>query len=307
MLVENCSVESIKRIKNTGGQESVLQTSILQPIACQGTGVHSGKRVSLVFRPAPPDTGIVFNRVDLDSHNTSILANWRYVKSTSLCTVLANPDGVSVSTVEHLMAALSGVGIDNLFVDVEGPELPIMDGSSGRFVELIDSAGIAEQHAFKTVLVVQKEISITAGERWVKLSPSPLREFSFECVFDRPVTLEDQNYSIVLTPENFRREISAARTFGFVEDVELLQAKGLVLGATLENAVGLSSTGVVNKEGLRYADECARHKILDAIGDLALAGLPIMGSFSGHRSGHDLNYQLIKKLMTDETAFQIIS
>jgi UDP-3-O-[3-hydroxymyristoyl] N-acetylglucosamine deacetylase len=307
MQHKNNSPFPSQQVEYANPAESFMQTSIAQSIRCQGTGLHSGKRVSMVLRPAPPDTGIIFNRVDLSGRNVSILANWRSVQNTTLCTLLANSDGVSISTVEHLLAALNGLGIDNLYVDVEGPELPIMDGSSGLFVDLIDSAGIEEQNAPKKVLVVQKEISVTAGERWVKLSPSPLREFSFECIFDRPVPLESQSYSLVLTPETFRGEIAAARTFGFVEDIENLKAKGLVLGATLENAVGLSSTGVVNKEGLRYADECARHKILDAIGDVALAGMTIMGSFYGHRSGHDLNYQLVKKLMTDETAFQIIS
>ncbi|OJV45411.1 MAG: UDP-3-O-[3-hydroxymyristoyl] N-acetylglucosamine deacetylase [Alphaproteobacteria bacterium 43-37] len=293
-------------MKKSEGLAGHLQTTIAQPISCQGTGVHSGKAASMLLKPAPADTGIIFNRVDLGRQNAVILANWRHVKNTALCTLLANSDEVSVSTVEHLLAALNGLGIDNLIVDVDGPELPIMDGSAGHFVDLIDTVGIVEQGAFKKILVVQKDIAITDGDRWVKLSPSPIREFSFSCIFDRPVTLDDQYYSFALTPTSFRGEIAGARTFGFVEDVELLQAKGFILGATLDNAIGLSAFGVVNPEGLRFSDECVRHKILDAIGDLALAGLPIMGAFSGHRSGHDLNYQLVKKLMTDETAFSVV-
>ncbi len=283
---------------------STHQHTIQQQVSCVGTGVHSGARVHLKLIPAAPGTGIVFRRTDLD---IEIPALWKHVTSTQLCTTLGHASGAKIATIEHLMAALNGLMIDNLVVEVDGAEIPVMDGSAEMFLDLIDQVGLAEQAAVRQAIVVTREVVVGSGDRWARLAPSDERSFSFTCIFDRPVSLTDQHYSTVLTPETFRFDIAKARTFGFMEDLALLKSKGLAQGASLNNAVGLSATGVLNPEGLRYKDECVRHKILDAMGDLALAGLPIMGAFTGYRSGHEMNYQLVKALMEDPAAYSICS
>ena len=286
------------------GKVGVLQKTLNKPISCVGRGVHSGERVQLRLLPALPNTGIIFKRVDLD---ISIPGIWAGVISTQLCTTLGHPSGAKIATIEHLMAALNALGVDNLIVEVGGAEIPVMDGSSEMFVDLIDQAGLQEQDAPRRAIIVKRSLQVGSADRWVSLEPSVDRSFTFSCIFDRPIPFPDQHFTFILTPESFREDISKARTFGFMEDLELLKAKGLAQGASLSNAVGLSASGVLNPEGLRYKDECVRHKILDAVGDLALAGLPIIGAFTGYRSGHELNYQLVKSLMEDTSAYVIAS
>ena len=303
-----------------------LQTTLGGSITCVGTGVHSGASVKLVLKPAPEGHGIVFYR-HTQGKRLAIPALWTHVSSTNLCTTLrhipsdtlpsrvdtayAAPDQsvpeVSISTVEHILSALSGLGIDNAMIEVHGTEIPIMDGSAATFVQLIDEAGVAEQSAYKRILVVKKTVRIGDEHKWATLSPAEDREFTFECLFDRPTLLDNQYFSMTLTPTTYRQEVAKARTFGFIEEVEHLQSKGLARGASLDNAVGLSANGVLNPEGLRYANECARHKILDAVGDLALSGTSVLGAFHGHCSGHSLNLQLLQKLMSDPSAYSIVS
>ena len=287
----------------SGVSMSTYQQTIARKVSCTGTGVHSGKQVKLTLLPAATGTGIVFRRTDL---GVEIPALWKHVVSTQLCTTLGHSSGATISTIEHLMAALNGLLIDNVVVEVDGSEVPVMDGSAEVFVDLIEKAGFQAQDVVRQALVLTRPVKVGNGQRWAALEPSAERSFSFSCIFDRPVCLKDQYYSTLLTPETFCSDIAKARTFGFMEDLHLLQSKGLAQGASLSNAVGLSAEGVLNPEGLRYQDECVRHKILDAIGDLSLAGLPLVGAFTGYGSGHELNYQLVKAVMEDASSYKLM-
>lgn len=279
-----------------------FQGTVQAPVFCEGIGVHSGKPARLTFTPALPNTGIVFRRTDIGADFPAL---WNYVVSTTLCTTLGNDSGATLSTVEHVLAALSALEVDNVLVEIDGPEVPIMDGSAAPFVGLVQEAGILHQDVPRRIIRLLKEVEILSGEKWARLTPASERTFAFDCHFDRPSPFEDQSLSLHLTPEGFCQQIAQARTFGFAEDLEKMRAQGLGKGASLKNAVALAADRVLNPEGLRYDDECVRHKILDAVGDLALAGFPIMGAFSGHRSGHSLNAQLVKKLMTDSSCYRI--
>ncbi len=282
------------------------QRTLKRPIKAIGTGLHTGKKISLTLRPAPPDTGIVFCRVDLNPHK-SICARASVVGDTTLATTLIE-DGVRISTVEHLMSAFSGLSIDNAFVDVDGEEIPIMDGSASIFVFLIESAGIQEQNATKRFILIKKPIVIHEGDKKAQFEPFSGSKFSLTVDFSHPVIQKNAQFlSINVSRTSYIKEISRARTFGFLKDIEHLRANNLALGGSLDNALVFDEEKVINENGLRYADEVVRHKLLDAIGDIYLLGCNIVGAYTGYKSGHALNNQLIRALLADETAWEYIS
>ncbi len=280
------------------------QRTLKAPVTCQGVGLHSGTRVELTLRPAPADSGIVFVRTDL-SPTVEIPARSENVVDTSFATTLGR-DGVRVGTVEHLLAALSGLGIDNVRVELTGPEVPIMDGSAAPFVYLIRTAGIELQRKLKRFLVVRKSLEVSEGSRRAQISPAA--QFGVSCTidFDHPL-ISDQKLDVQMSDRVFHREISRARTFGFLRDVETMKRMGLALGGSLENAIVVDDFNILNPEGLRFADEFVRHKILDIIGDLALCGMPVIGHFSSEKSGHALNQRLLRRLLSETGAAEIVA
>jgi len=274
------------------------------PASCQGVGVHTGHTMTLNLLPALQNTGIIFERTDV-AENNQITANWKNVNDTRFCTQIANEHGITISTIEHLMAALWACEIDNVIVQLNGPEMPIMDGSSTQFIDLIESAGIKEQSAPRQYLRVLKPISIKEDKRQVSLLPA--FNFTLDCSvdFNKRQDMKPQTSSFSGNGETFKKQFSQARTYGFVEDVEKLYSMGLAKGASLENAIGIKDGKVANPEGLRYTNEMARHKILDAIGDLYLAGAPIIGHYVGHNSGHEFNNKILEVLMSDPDAWTL--
>ncbi len=306
-----------------------LQQTLKAPIGCVGVGVHSGRRVSLTLHPAAPDTGILFRRTDLDPAS-DIPARFEHVSDTRLCTVLSDPADPrrAVGTVEHLMAALAGAGIDNARIDVDGPELPILDGSASPFLFLIGCAGIVAQPALRASIEVLRPVRVTDGEAFAELLPAdgaglpdmgryemariemgqvemPRFEMSMSIDFDAPA-IGRQALSLTLNAHSFRTELAEARTFALAEDIARLHQAGLARGGSLDNAVLVDGARVLNPAGLRMADEFVRHKLLDAVGDLALAGAPLAGRFVAHRSGHALNNRLLHALFADATAWRRI-
>ncbi len=272
-----------------------------------GVGLHTGARVELGLRPALPDTGIVFHRTDLPGM-PSIAAHAANVGDTRLSSTLKGEGGGSVSTVEHLMSALAGMGIDNLHVDIAGPEIPIMDGSAGPFVFLLQSAGIVEQAAPKRYLRVVNTVEVKDGDKWARFEPCDGFKLDFTIDFPHPVFgLENRNVVVDFAEHSYAKEVSRARTFGFMQDVEAMRAAGLGLGGSLQNAVVLDEFGVLNSEGLRYDNEFVRHKVLDAIGDLYLLGHPLIGQYTAYKSGHALNNQLARALLSRPEAFEIVT
>lgn len=282
-----------------------LQHTLKGPIYCSGTGLHSGARVSLALQPAAPDTGVVFRRTDVRGDDTIIPGRFDRVSDTRLCTTLSNEAGVSVSTVEHLMAALSGCALDNVVVEVSGPELPIMDGSSEPFVFLIDCAGVVAQDAPRRAIRVRKPVTVREGRSMARIEPWNGSTINIELDFETAV-IGRRSIFVDLFEGRFRDDLSRARTFGFLHEVEALRAAGLARGGSLENAVVISGDRVLNEDGLRFADECVRHKALDCIGDLFLAGAPIIGHFHGERPGHAINNRLLRALFADESAWEWI-
>ena len=278
----------------------IPQRTLNHSIRCSGIGLHSGKKIQLVLHPADEDTGITFSRSDLD---ITIPASSEFVTDTRLCTTIGK-DGANISTVEHLLSALAGLGIDNAHIEVSGPEVPVMDGSSAPFVFLIQCAGIKEQSKAKRVLRVLKKVEVQEGNKRCSLHPASGFKISYLLDYDHPL-LRDRQVSIDFARQAYTREISHARTFGFLHEVEALQKAGLALGGSLENAIVLDQYRVVNETGLRYEDECVRHKILDTLGDLSLSGFPIVGAFEGERTGHDMNHRLVTALLADESAWRI--
>ncbi|HVM78124.1 MAG TPA: UDP-3-O-acyl-N-acetylglucosamine deacetylase [Stellaceae bacterium] len=276
------------------------QKTIRAAMPCRGVGVHTGARVSMTLHPADTGTGIVFRRSDRGG--ATIAADWRNVQESPLCTTLTDREGVSVATVEHLLAALAGAEIDNVVVELDAPEVPVMDGSAEPFLFLIERAGIVEQDAPRRAIKVLKPVRVADENRMAALTPASGFSVSFKIDFPDEV-VKRQDISLSLDSESFRTEIARARTFGFLEDVERLRAAGLARGGSLDNAVVVSGTKVLNKDGLRYADEFVRHKVLDAVGDLYLAGGPIVGHFRGVRSGHALNRRLLEALFADRSAW----
>ena len=281
------------------------QTTLASEISLTGTGVHSGAPVSITLCPADGDAGIRFLLSNGDADGTEIAADPRSVTGVTLCTVLGDGNGASIATVEHLLAALSGLGVDNALIEIDSSEVPIMDGSAARFVEAIDEAGLAELETPHRFLKVLKRIAVEDAGAFGELTPNNGFHIDVEIDFDSPL-IGSQRIEIDVNPGSFRRELSRARTFGFMKDVERLWAAGLALGASLENTVAIGADRVINREGLRFTDEFVRHKALDAVGDLALAGAPILGSFRSYRGGHRLNALVLKALFADPEAWTMI-
>ncbi|MBO23158.1 MAG: UDP-3-O-[3-hydroxymyristoyl] N-acetylglucosamine deacetylase [Rhodospirillaceae bacterium] len=283
--------------------QSGLQHTLKSEIGCSGTGLHTGETVSILLKPAAVNTGIVFRRTDQIGNGAEIRALVENVVEATLCTTLGNEDGINVATVEHLLAALAGCLIDNVIVEVKGSEIPIMDGSAEPFVFLIECAGIVAQDAPRRIIEVLKRVDVEIDGREVSLSPGYGFSVGFEIDFDSDA-IGRQDMNVRLVNGTFKGEISRARTFGFAEEVDQLRRMGLALGGTLDNAVVVSGDEILNDEGLRYEDEFVRHKILDCVGDLYLAGAPISGHFQGYRSGHAMNHEIVRALFADPTAWR---
>ncbi|MGE0355605.1 MAG: UDP-3-O-acyl-N-acetylglucosamine deacetylase [Burkholderiales bacterium] len=284
----------------------IRQRTLKTSVKATGVGVHTGRKVTLVLRPAAPDTGIVFCRSDL-SGNTAIPARAGNVADTRMATVLEK-DGARVSTVEHLMSAFFGMGIDNAYVDVSAEEVPIMDGSAATFVFLLQQAGIEEQAAPKTYIRVLKKVEIGQGDKRVSLAPFAGFKVGFSIEFRHPVFEQSETtVDIDFAKVSFVKDIARARTFGFTQDVEAMRAAGLGRGGSLDNAIVVDDFRVLNSEGLRFDDEFVKHKALDAVGDLYLLGHPLIGAFHGHKSGHALNNQLVRALLADASAWEAIT
>ncbi|WP_428523995.1 UDP-3-O-acyl-N-acetylglucosamine deacetylase [Roseibium sp.] len=280
------------------------QTTLADQVTLTGIGVHSGKPASITLVPAEACVGVVFSRTDSDS-SKEIPALWDKVSATALCTVLDDPSKDGISTVEHLMAALFGMGIDNVIVEIDGPEMPIMDGSSHAFVEAIEQVGIKKLDRGRRYLKVKKAVRVDTGSAWCELHPYDGTKFDITIDFDTPA-IGNQKFVSDMTPDVFRNELCRARTFGYVKDVEQLWKMGFALGSSLENSVAISDDKVLNPEGTRWPDEFARHKALDAVGDLALAGLPILGLYRSFKGGHKMNHSILVKLFEDPSAFEIV-
>src|SRR6195952_1144194 len=278
------------------------QTTLRSQATVTGVGVHSGLPVSLTLGPAPVDAGFIFVRSGLDGCDREVQASAEFVISTEFATVLGDREGPLVSTAEHVLAALRGMGVDNAIIEVDGPEVPIMDGSAAAFVAAIDQAGIVTQSAARRFIQVLKPVQVKMGDSFGELRPYAAGfRAEVEIDFANPV-IGRQSYALDLSPERFRREISRARTFGCMNDVAPLWSAGFALGASFENSVVFDDTRLLNTEGLRFTDECARHKVLDVVGDLALAGLPLLGAFRSVRGGHKLNHAVLSALLADRPA-----
>ena len=280
------------------------QQTISKEVSFSGIGLHSGKKANVLIKPSKENSGIIFIRTDVESNNI-IKALWQNVTSTILSTTITNNYKISVSTIEHLMSALSGMHIDNATIHINGPEVPIMDGSSMPFVNLFEEAGIVKQNKPRKIIKINEEVSVSKGDSYAKISPNKQFSIDFEIEFESNL-INKQACQLQLLNGNYKSDISSARTFGFEKDVKELRENGFALGGSLDNAVVVGENNILNKEGLRFADEFVRHKILDSIGDLYLAGMPVQGYFCGKKSGHFLNIELLKKLLSDKTKFEII-
>jgi len=286
----------------------IRQRTLKNSVQATGVGLHSGRKVSLTFRPAPINTGIVYLRTDL-SPAVAIKADAGLVRDTMLCTALVNEQGVRIATVEHLSAALAGLGIDNLFIEVDAPEIPVMDGSAHPFIYLLQSGGIEEQGAAKQFIRIKKTVRVEDGDKWAELRPCSAG-FRMELQIDfRHPAFEGQNQHLQLdfSGSAFVKEISRARTFGFMKDIEYLHSQNLALGGSLENAVVLDEYRVLNEEGLRYEDEFVKHKMLDAIGDLYMCNHSILGEFRAFKTGHAVNNLLLRSLLADAEAWELVT
>lgn len=284
----------------------IRQRTLKNSIHATGIGVHTGKKVYLTLRPAPVNTGIVFRRIDMDSP-VDIKAHASNIGDTTLSTCLAK-DSIRIATVEHLMSALAGIGIDNLYVDVNAPELPIMDGSAAPFVFLIQSAGIEEQNAAKKFIRIKRTVEVKEKDKLVRLEPFDGFKVSFGIDYDHPIINEsDQASTFDFSTTSYVKEVSRARTFGFLSEYEYIRKNNLALGASLDNAIVLDEYKLLNDDGLRYPDEFIKHKILDAIGDLYLLGHSVIGAFTGHKSGHSMNNLLLQKVLSDAEAWEVVT
>ena len=284
----------------------IRQRTLKNVIRATGVGIHTGEKVYMTLRPAAVNTGIVFRRVDLP-HPVELRACAEQVGDTSLSTTLVR-DGVRVATVEHLLSAMAGLGIDNAYVDLSAAEVPIMDGSAGPFVFLIQSAGIEEQAAAKRFIRIKKSVTVRDGDKWARFDPFDGFKVGFSIAFDHPIfTKRTSMAEVDFSTTSFVKEVSRARTFGFMRDIEMLRERNLVLGGSMDNAIVLDDYRVLNEDGLRYEDEFVKHKILDAIGDLYLLGRSLIGAFYGHKSGHQLNNNLLRTLLADRTAWEEVS
>jgi len=284
----------------------IKQRTLKNVIRATGVGLHTGEKVYLTLRPAAPDTGIVFRRVDLDEP-VDIPARPENVGDTTLSTSLVKGD-VRVSTVEHLLSALAGLGIDNAYIDLNAPEVPIMDGSAGPFVFLLQSAGIHEQSAPKRFIRIKRKIKVEDGDKHVSFEPFDGFKVAFTIDFDHPAFKDrNQTAEVDFSTTSFVKEVSRARTFGFMSQIEALRANNLALGGSLDNAVVVDDYRILNEDGLRYVDEFVKHKILDSIGDLYLLGHSLIGAFNGHKSGHALNNRLLRELLSQKDAWEEVT
>lgn len=284
----------------------IRQRTLKNVIRASGVGLHTGEKVLMTLRPAAPNTGVVFRRVDLPSP-VDMPVSAELVGDTQLCSTLDNGH-TTVSTVEHLMSALAGLGVDNVYVDLDGPEVPIMDGSASSFVFLLQSAGIEAQNAAKRFVRIKKTVEVVEGDKRVRFEPFDGFKISFAIDFKHPVFEKSgQEITLDFADTSYIKEVSRARTFGFMQEVEWLRANGLALGGSLDNAIVMDEFRVLNSDGLRYEDEFVKHKVLDAIGDLYILGHPIIGAFYAYKSGHALNNRLLRALLQDQSAWEYVS
>lgn len=299
--------EAVSRERHRSRRAVAHQRTLRSSISCTGVGLHSGTKTSMTLRPAEAGSGIRFRRIDVAGKNNVIPALWSNVTDTRLNTCISNEDGVSVKTIEHLMSALAGMGVDNALIDIDGEEVPVMDGSAAPFVFLVECAGLTEQAAPRQVIKLLKRVTVIDGDKIACLVPADDYVLSVDIDFAASA-IGRQQTTLCVEPAAFKAEISRARTFGFEQEVAAMRAAGLGRGGSLDNAVVISGdgTGVLNEEGLRYDDEFVRHKLLDALGDLSLAGAPLMAHFRGTRCGHALNNQLLRALFADPTAWVLV-
>ncbi len=280
------------------------QRTLSNVIRATGVGLHTGEKVFLTLKPAPVDTGIVFYRVDLDQP-VEIKATTESVTETVMSTTIES-NGTKISTVEHLMSAFAGMGVDNAYVELSTHEVPIMDGSAAPFVFLLQSAGIAEQNKAKKFIRIKKPLEVRDGDKWVRFEPFDGFKVTFTIDFDHPIFKNSvQHATVDFSTTSFIKEVSRARTFGFMDDLETLRKAGLARGGSIDNAIVMDSFNILNDDGLRYKDEFVKHKILDAVGDLYLLGHPLVGAFSAHKSGHALNNQILRQLLAEEDAWEL--
>jgi len=284
----------------------IKQRTLKTKIRATGVGLHSGEKVTLALRPAPVNSGIVFTRIDLDpAPHTRAEATSVVDTRLSTCIELGS---ARISTIEHLMSAFAGLGIDNAYVDVDGPEIPILDGSAGPFVFLIQSAGIEEQRAAKRFIRIVKPVEVREGDKWARFEPYDGFRISFAIEYHHPVfATGQQSVRVDFAETSYVQEVSRARTYGFMQDVEAMRSQGLALGGSLDNAIVMDEHRVLNNDGLRYENEFVKHKVLDAIGDLYLLGRPIIGSYYGHKSGHALNNALLRQLLAEPAAYETVT
>ncbi len=297
-----------KNIETASPEASLLdpqkQKSLLRTMNCVGIALHSGEKVSLTLKPAEANTGVIFRRTDIPG-SKEIEARWDNVVDTRMCTTIGVEEGVTISTIEHLMSALAGCGVDNVYVDVNGPEVPVMDGSAQPFVFLIECAGLQEQDALRRVIEILKPVRVEIGDKMAELVPSDTFSVSFEIDFESKVVAK-QAISVNMVNGTFKKEVARARTFGFMHEVEQLRAAGLGLGGSLDNVVIIEDDKVLNEDGLRYADEFVRHKVLDAVGDLYTSSAVIRGSYKGVRAGHALTNQLLRALFANPSSWRYV-
>ncbi|EGA67760.1 UDP-3-O-acyl-N-acetylglucosamine deacetylase [Vibrio brasiliensis] len=285
----------------------IRQRTLKEIVKTTGVGLHSGRKVTLTLRPAAANTGIVYRRTDVNPP-VDFPADPESVRDTMLCTALVNDEGVRISTVEHLNAALAGMGIDNIVVEVDAPEIPIMDGSASPFVFLLQQAGVEEQNALKRFIRIKKPVRFEDGDKWAEFVPFNGFRMDFEIEFNHPaIDADEQHLLFDFSSQGFVKEISRARTFGFMRDIEYLQSQNLVLGGSFDNAIVLDEYRILNEEGLRFENEFVTHKVLDAIGDLYMCGHPIIGEFRAFKSGHGLNNQLLRSVLADQEAWEWVT
>jgi UDP-3-O-[3-hydroxymyristoyl] N-acetylglucosamine deacetylase len=282
----------------------IAETTLRRPVEVQGIGLHHGAPVKLRITPAPAATGIVFIRTDLD--NTEIPASWEYVERVSYATSLMHPKGIFISTTEHLLSVLYSMGVDNAYVELDNLELPILDGSGLPFVQLLKDAGIKELRRARRYMRIVKEVRVESNGKSVAILPSDTFELRCHNFFDHPLVGE-QSLEMEVTPESYAREIAPARTFGFEYELDQMRDMGLIRGATLDNAICFTRTSVANPGGLRFRDECCRHKALDLIGDLALIGRPLLGCVVAEKAGHAMHAQLVNKIVSDPSLYEIVT
>lgn len=285
----------------------IRQRTLKEIVKTTGVGLHSGRKVTLTLRPAAANTGVIYRRTDVNPP-VDFPADASSVRDTMLCTALVNDEGIRISTVEHLNAALAGMGIDNIVVEVDAPEIPIMDGSASPFVFLLQQAGIEEQNALKRFIRIKKPVRFEDGDKWAEFVPFNGFRMDFEIEFNHPaIDADEQHLLFDFSSKGFVKEISRARTFGFMRDIEYLQSQNLVLGGSFDNAIVLDEYRILNEEGLRFENEFVTHKVLDAIGDLYMCGHPIIGEFRAFKSGHGLNNQLLREVLADQEAWEWVT